>query len=410
MRLPRPSAIRFTERPNWGPWVTPRSALTTPIHRWFTFPHSFSGELVKELLDDWRLGNEDVVLDPFVGAGTTLLACSDAGIRSIGADLSPLALLVSRVKSSPPTVESLQDAWDRVFPKVVVADHRSSNVDPFLDRAFPGKRLSTLEETRRAILRIHVGTREKEALLLALIAVLPRFSRLVRKGGWLAERSNSLISTQLRGALDEYVKMMMSDLDAHEPSAATEVIAADARRLPLREGSISAVITSPPYPNRHDYTRVFGVELQFAFLDWEGARALRYQSFHSHPEARPDRPPDGEYVEPESLSTAVRKIGAITNERRLAPMLNGYFKDLYLSLREVARVLKPGGTAALVLGNVQFCGVPIDVDRLTAEIGAQTSLQVERILVARRRGNSAQQMKQHGRRPQRESVVILKRN
>lgn len=74
--------------------ICPRSfrdrgrALFVIAYSWFTFPHSYSAELVAELLREWELGPNNLVLDPFVGAGTTLVACQDADIPSIGIDLS----------------------------------------------------------------------------------------------------------------------------------------------------------------------------------------------------------------------------------------------------------------------------------------------------------------------------------
>jgi len=94
---------------------------------------------------------------------------------------------------------------------------------------------------------------------------------------------------------------------------------------------------------------------------------------------------------------------------RIVAMLHGYFLDLYLSMKEVARALRPGGHAAFVLGNAQYDGVPIEVDKATALIGKQAGLRCTEIRVVRERGNSAQQMKAHGRNPSRESVVILQK-
>ena len=90
--------------------------------------------------------------------------------------------------------------------------------------------------------------------------------------------------------------------------ASWHVRVGDARSLPDAASTYTAVITSPPYPNRHDYTRVFGVELMFGFLDWEQTRQLRYQSFHSHPEARPLRPETSGYVRPRRLAETVSQI------------------------------------------------------------------------------------------------------
>jgi hypothetical protein len=169
------------------------------------------------------------------------------------------------------------------------------------------------------------------------------------------------------------------------------------------------VITSPPYPNRHDYTRIFGVELMFGFLDWEQTRQLRYQSFHSHPEARPVRPDTNRYAQPRRLARAVAQIGRNEKDPRVKEMIEGYFLDLYLVLREVRRVCKRKARVAFVVGNAQYRGVPIAVDELTAEIGEQAGLKCEKMLVARYRGNSAQQMGKYGRRPSRESVVVFRK-
>ena len=90
-------------------------------------------------------------------------------------------------------------------------------------------------------------------------------------------------------------------------------------------------------------------------------------------------------------------------------MIDGYFLDLYLALREARRVCKPKARVAFVVGNAQYRGVPIAVDELTAEVGEQAGLKCEKLLVARYRGNSAQQMGKYGRRPSRETVVVFRK-
>jgi len=365
---------------------------------------------------DWGLGESDVVLDPFVGAGTTLLACKEEGVGSIGFDLSPLAELSSRVKTSPPSAAALRNAWKAVGSRIEVR-RRISDEAQFGDlvlRAFPGELLPTLHGARQAIRQADLDSITQDALLLALLGTLPTFSRLVRKGGWLEERQGSMPAELVRPELKKRVDVMIQDLEESPPSqapATTQI--ADARSLPLAEASVSGVVTSPPYPNRHDYTRVFGVELEFAFLDWGQLRDLRYQSFSSHPEAKPDRPKTtGSFREPADLTRKIRNIGdLITDSRakiRIPRMLHGYFQDMHLVLSEISRVLRPDSRAALVVGNVRYCGVPLYVDRFTIEAAGQAGLVFECAYAARYRGNSAQQMRDHGRHPQRESVLVFR--
>ena len=200
---------------------------------------------------------------------------------------------------------------------------------------------------------------------------------------------------------------MLSDVQEEECSSSCfwKADIADARVLPDPDETYSAVITSPPYPNRHDYTRIFGVELMFDFLDWEESRELRYQSFHSHPEARPQRPSATGYVPPERLDRNIDHL----NDARIQHMLRGYFLDMYLCLCEVARVSRGGAKAALVVGNVRYGGKAILVDEFTAELGERAGLVCQEIRAVRWRGNSAQQMGRYGREGSRESLVIFEK-
>ncbi len=108
-------ADKYQERLQYRRWVTPQPLAHAPVHRWFTFPHSFSREMVWELIDEWGLGPEDHILDPFVGAGTTLVAAKERGISATGVDLSPLATFVSRVKTTEYQLDEVQDALNSLI-------------------------------------------------------------------------------------------------------------------------------------------------------------------------------------------------------------------------------------------------------------------------------------------------------
>ena len=88
-------------------------------------------------------------------------------------------------------------------------------------------------------------------------------------------------------------------------------------------------------------------------------------------------------------------------------MLEGYFEDIFLSLQEVHRVLRTGGQAAYIVGNVRHSGVMVPVEKIIREIAPQAGLVLHSAWVMRLRGNSAQQMKEFGREPSRESTLLL---
>jgi len=387
------------ERLSWHWWVTPKPLMEKPIHRWCVFPHSFTSELVQGLIEEWGLGPNDHLLDPFAGAGTTLLAAKEKGVPATGYDLSPHAVFATQVKIADYNLPRLENTWGHIMKSLTPSrwDGPVRSYPELVQKALPGKLLGAFDALDRELKDLGKHKTDRDFFRLALLSTLPHYSRAVATGGWLKwvkkrERVSSLPAT-----FSARVELMIGDLRQVQLAwrALWHVSQADARRLPDKGNTYSAVVTSPPYPNRHDYTRVFGVELMFGFLDWEETRRLRYQSIHSHPEAKPE---------------SLQSIRGKGTDARVPKMLEGYFLDLYLCLCELKRVCQPKCKIAIVVGNAQYFGEPVLVDEIMAEVGEQSGLTCEKLIVARYRGNSAQQMGKYGRNPSRESVVIFRRS
>ena len=398
---------KVTARKGWRHWVTPRSGRTAARHRWFLFPHSFSSELVEALAREWTLGRDDRLLDPFAGSGTSLLSARTLGISCDGFDISPLSVLACNGKVRTYSKATMQAHWETLKRglRKNVPETRNRNYPALVRRALPEGRLEALDRIWMTTESMTWTNAEREFFQLAILAILPRFSHALANGGWLRWTKQGLEAQRAVTILGEQVEQMLADLDEEKRPLGGSWTArvADARALPVQDSEYSAVITSPPYPNRHDYTRVFGVELMFAFQNWEENRLLRYQSFHSHPEARPERREVDDYHPPERLSDVVEKCIDV----RVKRMLEGYFLDMYLSLCEVARACRTGGRVAYVVGNARYYGVELLVDEFTAEVGERAGLRCDEIRAVRWRGNSAQQMGKYGRVAARESVVIF---
>ena len=76
---------------------------TSPIagftHNFYRYPARFSPKLVRAAIDAFTEPG-DLVLDPFVGGGTTLVEALVSGRHAVGADISSLATFVSEVKTT----------------------------------------------------------------------------------------------------------------------------------------------------------------------------------------------------------------------------------------------------------------------------------------------------------------------
>ena len=66
------------------------------IHGWLKYKEGFSAALVKQLLIDFNVAKGDLVIDPFMGSGTTALVSTLAGINSIGYDVLPMSAIAPR--------------------------------------------------------------------------------------------------------------------------------------------------------------------------------------------------------------------------------------------------------------------------------------------------------------------------
>lgn len=84
--------------------ASPINGLT---HNFYRYPARFSPQFVRAVIDAFTKPN-DLVLDPFVGGGTTLVEALASGRHAIGADISSLATFVSEVKTRLYSDEELQ--------------------------------------------------------------------------------------------------------------------------------------------------------------------------------------------------------------------------------------------------------------------------------------------------------------
>ncbi len=386
--------MHLRNEPGLGRFMTFELSKEKPVHGWFWYKEGYAPEMVEWALRDFesRAGRgAQSVLDPFCGVGTTLLAAKERGIASAGVDASPLAVFVSKAKSDDYDNNHLEDAlaFLQKKPDYGAIDERAWQFELFPPRAaFPRRNLADILAIRQAIEAEEEG-RVRNLLLLALLSVLPQASIILKDGGVL-KIDKGKRALPAREIFRRKVKRMVRELEGRPQGHSPQVFLGDARALDMGGGEADAVITSPPYLNNIDYSKIYGLELSLLSMSRAMAEEVRMRAVRSFIGRRMDV---GEM--PEELGDVGFRI----------PVAGTYFKDMEAALMEMHRVLRPGGAAYVVVSNSVIHETHILVDEVFAQMGERLGFSEAEIVVGAERIADV--------RPQRvrtrESAVILRK-
>jgi hypothetical protein len=401
------------EKLDWRQLVTYVPNKKLPLYNWFKFKEGFSRDLVVRLFKELAVQQGEIVFDPFVGCGTTLLAGKEFGINGVGIDILPTSVFVTKAKLADwPDIETLL----KTVQKLMATPFREPKT------IFPDVRIINLAFTKRVQRELLFFKEEiiaypepvRDFLLLGLLSILENVSSTSKDGQFLRLVEKDI--PPVRDALREVLTKMIHDLSEIQmfgptSKAKTFVAKGDAREMCLPQryvGKVSAIITSPPYLNRYDYSRTYALELCLLTVkSHKDMVSVRHSLLRSHVESREQ---EGKEVHLPSLDEVLREVRSKPlNNERLPIMIQGYFEDMNLVIRNMSAYLKPGGRVALVVANAQFNGENVPTDLMLCELAERHGMTTESIWVTRYKGNSSQQMAIYGRRPVRETIVFWRK-
>jgi len=418
------------------------------VYRWFKYKEAFSAGLIEHLLSRYHVEN-GTVLDPFSGTGTALFASSGLGMHADGIELLPIGQIVTATKQlidrelTDADVKRI-DCWrdKRLWREANTS--RTINELRITRGAYPPE---TLEEMGLFLEAMdEENPRVKAVLLFALLCTLESISFTRKDGQYLRwdYRSgrchgkkifdkgtvlnfDAAITNKLHEIVADVRSDIPDDLFAKAPSKAEITLHCGSCLdiMPrLKTASYDALITSPPYCNRYDYTRTYALELALLGVDEKGLAKLRQDMLSCTVE---NRAKDLLALNPEwetALAAAdehsllqnileylcSQKELNLLNNNGIPRMVRGYFYEMACVIFEAARVLKAGAPLLMVNDNVRYSGVSISVDIVLSEIAESLGFRTDEILVLPNgKGNSSQQMGAHGREPLRKCVYVWRK-
>jgi len=117
--------------PELGFYGLPEYKRTKHVHRL----HPYLGKFIPQLVE-WFLSRyfkpDDLVLDPFMGSGTTLVQGNEMQMHAIGIDISPFNCLIARVKTAKTDVEKAR-------AEILEVERRATNFSKHLTGTLDAK-------------------------------------------------------------------------------------------------------------------------------------------------------------------------------------------------------------------------------------------------------------------------------
>ena len=380
------------------------------MHGWYRFVLSYPPHLVRQYGERFGLNSKSLLLDPFCGTGTTVVEAKKNRIPSIGCDAHPFAALVSRVKTSwNLSVESLRT--------------HSSDIVRSAEEAMLAGGLSSLGHSGDAVVCERSGLSEDEWKLVPAGFVSERPLRrllILRKaiketvtGACAGEREFFLVGLAhavangagnfgfgpeiyRTKAKEDYdvlahfvarIERMIGDLEEFQSGGlagtASEIRFGDARDLKDLPSKISAVITSPPYPNEKDYTRTTRVETLLLELisDRASLRGVKEALLRSN--TRNVFSDDQDCDEVREFDSVQRICAAIESRRIELKKTSGferlyhkvvahYFGGMRRHFRSLRPHLREAAQLAYVVGDqLSFLMVPVPTAQLLGEVAVE---------------------------------------
>jgi hypothetical protein len=364
-----------------------------PVH---PFPARMAPGIALQVMSGMK---ESRVLDPMMGSGTVLAMARAEGHRAVGFDVDPLAVLISKVWTTAIYPEEIRDITQSVFSVACAEFKNISQGEAYPENAD--------EETSKFIRYWFDGyaRRQLTALSIAIRTVKSEdtrnalwcaFSRLIITKQAGASRAMDLSHSRPHRAYKtapvkpfnkfisavERVVANTIDKRAADRGPETMVNCGDARALPIPDGSIDLVLTSPPYLNAIDYMRCSKFSLVWMGYGVGELRLVRAKSVGT---------------EIGNLTLEDQGIRSIISALRLEPKLGQrnerilakYIFDMRSAVSEVGRVLASQGKAVYVVGENTLKGTYIRTSVIVLKLAELAGLaldeQWKRVLPSNRR-------------------------
>jgi len=329
--------------------------LTHNIHRYSgKFIPQIAARAIQILSDE-----QDTILDVFCGSGTTILEAARQGRKAVGIDLSPLAILISKVKTTSVDPDRLEQLKLSLSNTISLLDEKKpldlfyQDVPDYKQILINNSKAMEVwytkwygENALRELLIIDTAidalsdTDLKNISILSLSNILRRASRA--HSGYpnvMFDKNSKDNAKPIKWFLRE-ISLVCNQVKQltgiKKQLAGVDVRCANSTNLPIEDNSIDAVITHPPYIGSIPYAEYGALSLK-----WLGV--------------------DSKVLDAELTG----------GKRQSKKVVERFSVDYQKILSETYRVLKRDKFLFLMVGNPVVKGELIDLTKMSREMASE---------------------------------------
>ena len=364
--------------------------------------HKYPGKFIPQI-PAWAIKKygtqNNIILDPFCGSGTTLVESLLYNHNAIGIDIDPLSVLISKVKTTPLDIEKLT-----IIKKWVINNINNENIKnrkipkiETLTHWFTNDAIDKLGKIRFVIDSISVKfLNAKDIQDFFYIC----FSSIIRRVSNADNQSQkTYVSHTNKKNPDEVFGLFFKQLELYykeilvfskkiknvkasiiNNSSTTDLVSL------LNEKKIDLVVTSPPYIKAIDYIYnqmaelfwigdLFNIETQekqnakkISYIGNKQIKKIEYSQFI----------PENNKTDIELLDKSILKIFNTDkkNGHKHSYITWKYFNDMNIHFRQMSSIINSKVHYVMVVGNSKVSNIEIDTANILIEIAKKHNIKI----------------------------------
>ncbi len=411
----------LNERATYSSDMNFSNDLDTSFQRWFRYKEGFSIDMVKGLISKYNKNENGIIMDPFMGSGSTLIAANELGLKGCGFEINPFSYFLTSCKLENYTEADIK-IFNKKFNELLTIDaSKFTYILPelsFSDKVLPKDIEPYFMGLWTYINKYKNNVKISNLLKLGWLSILEKISNYKKAGNGLKikkyKKPQILTIANIQELLKTEYEQIYQDLLKRNYTCINEIYNLSCLDInkKISKNSISGIIFSPPYANCFDYTEIYKLELWFGefIKNYSDLKKLKKASLRSNL--------TGDLSNLDNFIT-INEIDYLVNlldpdslwDKKIPTMLKLYFSDMFNVIKHCYEALENDGFCCIIVGNSSYGNVVFPTDLLLAKFAESIGFKVDEINVGIYIITSSQQYEKTitFKNYLRESIICLKK-